>query len=626
MGSNASPAICWTRGRSTLSRLRERALPLGHEVRIHGPTGPHLDAEHARAGAWSAAATPGPASWPSRRAKACTRWSTRPPAAATNPSGLCPSANTRPVLPRPGARVRIRRPASVARPSSSSDCSTRWTCATAAARTSRARSGPVSRWTSPSAMSTRSGRGDANSYALRALELCASPPAPSTSLGPDAIPCGTRASFFAAALRPGGAHRGPQEAVPAGRRLCRRAPAGAADDHARCSSWSGCARVGGAAGGRRAGRRSSRGPMGVSDAASRGGCVIPAHPLALDARRAAGRAPAGARLTRYYCAAGAGGWPSACTRRSSRSAIRRSALLRSGPLDRHGRRARAHAASAAGRRSSRSRASAAPRRKRSPRPALARDLGIRRGPAQPGRTARRVQPARCSSTAARWRTRSRSSASTSSLRWAGARPRSCVLARVPGDSARVVAIKGRTLRPLPDARRGASAGRQRAATMSRSTPATTTASWPTCSPTSQPPRQRPPLPLRGRAARPMVGVDARGGADLDAVHARAAARAAPARSTCWRRARPSRTPTPPSSTRATASPAASRDCTRCCGARACCRGAGASIPTRTCRQGRWKRSTASSPPIPSWPTTPSWRRTANAGCYAILSRRRSGRA
>ena len=57
------------------------------------------------------------------------------------------------------------------------------------------------------------------------------------------------------------------------------------------------------------------------------GLVIPAHPAG--ARRPAGKLDERRQraLTRYYLAAGAGGSPSACTPRSSRSAIRRSGLF-----------------------------------------------------------------------------------------------------------------------------------------------------------------------------------------------------------------------------------------------------------------------------------------------------------
>ena len=50
------------------------------------------------------------------------------------------------------------------------------------------------------------------------------------------------------------------------------------------------------------------------------GTVIPAHPLALDARRKLDT-PHQRALRRYYIAAGAGGWRSACTRRNSRSVM-----------------------------------------------------------------------------------------------------------------------------------------------------------------------------------------------------------------------------------------------------------------------------------------------------------------
>src|SRR6185503_7698185 len=103
-------------------------------------------------------------------------------------------------------------------------------------------------------------QGDANSYALRSLALCASPARALNVTGPDVISVRKAALFFAQRLgreaRLVGAERGP------------------------------CL-------------------LGVSEALCRG-LVIPAHPLALTAARRLDERRQAA-LTRYYCAAGAGG-------------------------------------------------------------------------------------------------------------------------------------------------------------------------------------------------------------------------------------------------------------------------------------------------------------------------------
>src|SRR5262245_3612267 len=71
------------------------------------------------------------------------------------------------------------------------------------------------------------------------------------------------------------------------------------------SSWSGARPGWRRAADRWASRPVSSGPMDVSEALRRG-LVIPAHPLALDADRRLDERRQAA-LTRYYCAAGAGG-------------------------------------------------------------------------------------------------------------------------------------------------------------------------------------------------------------------------------------------------------------------------------------------------------------------------------
>src|SRR5262249_36869214 len=68
-----------------------------------------------------------------------------------------------------------------------------------------------------------------------------------------------------------------------------------------------------------------------------------------------------------------------------------------------------------------------------------------------------------------------------------------------------------------------------------------------------------------------------------------------------------------SSTRPTASPAASPVCTRCCAARGCWRGPGASTRRKGSAPARRRRSTAYIAPTPTSTTTPSWPRTATSG-------------
>ncbi len=170
--------------------------------------------------------------------------------------------------------------------------------------------------------------------------------------------------------------------------------------------------------------------------------------------------------------------------------------------------------------------------------------------------------------------------------------------------------QGGALQPLPDARRRPRPRRERPRRRrSPSTPATTTRSWPTCSPASSPARGSPPVRFAGGLLGQWA-VWTRRAVELLAGGQGVPADGPGAPSTCSRSASSSPTPTPRSSTPATASPAASPASTRCCGGRASWPGGGAWTRARTSRRGRRRRSTASSGPTPTSPTTSSWRRTS----------------
>ena len=454
------------------SRVRERTLPLGHEVRVHRPARPHLDAEHGGAGAG------------------------RPPLRALAHRGLLhrqrvsagrggdrrlrrvgPSrarGRVRAVLSRPRAHVRVRRPR---------------------ARHSRAalppllRGGPAlrdaggrgaqgvvggagGRHRRPRQRDLAGRRERVRAPEPRALRL--PPPPPSTSPAPTRSPCGTRprsSRGASAARRASSAARAVRAcwATPGARCVCwgrRRSR--------RRSSWNGARPGWRGADGRSASPRSSRGPMGVSERLLRG-LVIPAHPLALDARRRLDERRQAA-LTRYYCAAGAGGIavgvhttqfairdPAVGLLRPvltiAMDVLRRHAKDGGTPAGRGGRGLRPHAAGGGG----------------SGPGARAR---LRRGAAQPGRAAGRNQHPVARPLPEGSERRSRCSASTSSPRWAGA----CSTTRSGASSWRSPPWWRSRSRPSTATGRWRSRARwpPAGATTSRSTPATTTASSPTC--------------------------------------------------------------------------------------------------------------------------------------------------
>ena len=158
-------------------------------------------------------------------------------------------------------------------------------------------------------------QGDANSYALRSLELCASPPAILNVTGPERISVRETAEWFGSTFG-----RPPRFVNSEG-------PVALLSDSSRCRALLGepavplpvlrqwvahWVRAGGASLGQTDPFRSDRWPVLRSRDVSTlrrellRGLVIPAHPLALTETRTLDERRQVA-LTRYYCDAGAGG-------------------------------------------------------------------------------------------------------------------------------------------------------------------------------------------------------------------------------------------------------------------------------------------------------------------------------
>ena len=379
-----------------------------------------------------------------------------------------------------------------------------------------------------SAASTRSGRATRTRTRFRSLGLCASPPRPLVVTGPRPVGVREAAERFAARFRPAGALRGRGGAGrAAGRPVavpCRcsarpRSPSTGSFDWT--ADWV-------ARGGRSLGQADAlRGaPMAASEAAHarvraalRRGLVIPAHPLALTAARKLDERRQAA-LTRYYCAAGAGGV--AVGVHTTQFAIRAPGvgLLEPVLAPGHGR----------------------PARRRGRGRAAARGGGGRRGPDRPGGAEAELGPRASATTLALLSLgalreashagagrplppRGRGAAALRLLpaaRGGRARARLRLLARVPGDRERWRRSRSRPFNRYQTLDVVRALAGERPRRTSRSTPATTTRSWPTCSPSS--PRRTTARRCASRAACSASGRCGRGGRSACSRRRSAAAR------------------------------------------------------------------------------------------------------